>query len=114
MGKASESFKKRIAAATGPHGALSDFCRKTGLGRNTVERWIFEGVSPTLENLERAAEGMGMQAWELIKPEDAQATQPRFELWEAWAMLGQALEGSSRVPPKIATALAQELQSARN
>lgn len=71
---------KRIKIYFAPHGVVADFCRKTGIHRNTVEGWLSTGHPPKLEKLDRIAEGMGITLWDLLKPEgEEKKVSPRLE-----------------------------------
>lgn len=78
MDKASELFRKRLNEALEPRGAVADFCRKTDFARNTVEGWLAGTASPSIRNLEVAAEALNTDPWELIKPEDTAAPKPQL------------------------------------
>jgi transcriptional regulator with XRE-family HTH domain len=79
-------FRKKLATALGGYGAKSEFSRKTGISRTVLDRWLSGDNSPTLETLERAAQGLGLQSWELIKPDAALPTpQPENPDTEALA-----------------------------
>lgn len=57
--KTSEAFKKRIAAEFSG-GIPSDFLSRSGLSWQTVKRWIDGERVPDLEQLEKAAHGLGL------------------------------------------------------
>lgn len=72
MGRASDAFLARIRTALEPRGAVAEFCRKTGFARGSVLNWLEKGQSPNVENLDRIAEFLKVEPWELIKdPDDA-------------------------------------------
>lgn len=63
---------RRLREAVEPHGAVSEFCRKTRLPRKTVDNWLIGRSLPSLENLETIATGLGVAPWQLLKPEGAE------------------------------------------
>lgn len=71
-------IKQRLAKRLADRGARSEFCRKTGIPRSGLERWIDleDPAAPKLENLDKIAKGLGCQPWELLKPEDASSVSP--------------------------------------
>ncbi len=64
-----ELFHSRLAERLKAHGAVAEFCRKTGFSRSLVDRWIDGVGAPALDSLDKVAHGLGVPAWELIKPE---------------------------------------------
>lgn len=79
MTKSAQLFLYRLARALEPHGAIAEFCRNTGFGRSSVQNWLERGQTPTIENLDRVAEGLGTTAWELLKPEEPAMPAPKPE-----------------------------------
>jgi transcriptional regulator with XRE-family HTH domain len=69
---------KRLQVALEPHGALSEFCRKTRLPRKTVENWLNGTTIPTTA-VDTIAEGLGTPTWELLKPEETHPTSSSAE-----------------------------------
>lgn len=68
MRKSTDLLISRMASAFEPHGALAEFCRKTGFPRKTVENWLQGTTIPTTA-LDSIAEGLDMSPWDLIKPD---------------------------------------------
>lgn len=66
--ESSKVFRDRLAKALEGHGARSEFCRKTGIARSGLERWLEGEGTVSLESLDRAAKGLGLAPWELLKP----------------------------------------------
>lgn len=69
MTRAAILFAKRLNEQLAPHGAVSEFCRKTGFARATVDRWLAAERAPELEQLEFVAQALGKEPWQLIAPE---------------------------------------------
>jgi transcriptional regulator with XRE-family HTH domain len=82
MSKAPEVLRKRIAALYSDFGRIAEVVRKTGLSRRVLEKWRDGESSPSIENLERLADALGVQPWELIKPDGAQPTKQEVPLPE--------------------------------
>jgi len=80
-------------------GAVADFCRKTGFSRASIQRWE-AGQYPTLETLERIAEGLGTTAWDLIKPETAEE-KPKSPLVLVQGGSGDTLRELLAVLPRL-------------
>ena len=74
MTKLSNLLRNRLKAALDRRGAVAEFVRKVGVSRTGVENWLAGKSSPNIENLESIAEALGVQPWELIKPEGALPT----------------------------------------
>jgi len=72
MPESNEIFRHRLALRLQGHGAVADFCRKTGLSRSAVDLWLSGDRSPTLKNLDLAASALDVRPWDLIMPEGAQ------------------------------------------
>jgi transcriptional regulator with XRE-family HTH domain len=70
MHKSWDAFRKRLAEYLKPHGAVSEFSRKTGISRGTLDNWLDDEkpTAPTLEFLDKVAEGMGVDPRTLISP----------------------------------------------
>jgi transcriptional regulator with XRE-family HTH domain len=69
MAKSWDLLRNRLKKALSPHGAVSEFCRRTGFARSGVDRWMHNENIPKLDNLDVIAEGLGVNPWDLIKPE---------------------------------------------
>ena len=67
MGKYQDYFVKLLNEKLAAHGSVSEFCRKGNLNRSTVENWL-GGRSPSIENLERIAETLGITPDQLLCP----------------------------------------------
>ena len=68
---AAERLRNILNARLEQRGSVAEFCRKTGLARNTVESWLAGISSPNVRNLDTIAEALGVQPWALIKPDDS-------------------------------------------
>lgn len=70
MHKGWDAFRKRLSDALAPHGAVSEFSRKSGISRATLDKWLDDKnpTAPSLEFLDKAAAGLGVEPWELLKP----------------------------------------------
>lgn len=74
MSSSSEILAKKIDAALVEWGAKAKLQRDAGISHSQLERYRDKRSDPTLATLDRLAEGMGFQPWELIKPEGASPT----------------------------------------
>lgn len=68
--KVPEIFRKKLSAATAGHGVRAEVCRKAGIARNTIERWISGESSPTIDGLDSLADALDMKPWQLIQADD--------------------------------------------
>lgn len=86
--KSREAFRKALERAVEPHGAVSRLARESGLSRATIDKWLRDESTPTLDNLDAVAGALGVIPWELIKPEraGAEASQPPERLDGAEAL----------------------------
>ena len=50
------------------YGAVSEFSRKSGFSRTTVDNWLSGKASPTVESLAAIAAALELEPWELLKP----------------------------------------------
>ncbi len=82
-------LQKRLQEQLGPRGGVAEFCRKTGFARTGVQNWLDGKSSPTVENLGKIAEGLGIEPWELIKPEEP-AQKPVDMMHELFSILAAA------------------------
>lgn len=76
MGKSWESLHYRLIEALKPgspgfHGTVAAFCRKVGYTRSGVDKWLSKETTPGLKALDKIAEALEKDAWELIKPLNA-------------------------------------------
>lgn len=79
MPKSLEELRNRLSALRERHGAVAEFCRKAGFNRQTVENWLDGKSAPGMENIDRIADALGVEAWRLIMPAGEEAV-PRSEL----------------------------------
>lgn len=107
-----ESLRNRLLALRGTHGAVAEFCRKSGYPRQTVEAWLSGQSVPSADKLDPIAEALGIS---LAGNLPATAAQPTP--LEALEIVRQALtEGRDlstvrgRVVDLIASATDDELQ----
>lgn len=66
-----------LSSRLSEHGARADFCRKSGISRAALEFWLASDRIPRLDQLDRIAAALGVQPWELLKPEEALPTPPK-------------------------------------
>lgn len=99
MSKASEIFASSLNRELSGYGSIAKFCRDTGFSRNAVEAWLSGDSSPTVANLDRIAEALDLEPWELIKPEGADQER-------AVEALGQAAAALTGLSPARAAILA--------
>lgn len=95
MASSRELLVKRLSGLFAQHGSASDFCRRTGIPRATLENWLKRGMAPDLDSLDKIAEGLGLTAAELIRPpNDAQddITKLQTDLERVQEALNTALE----------------------
>ncbi|TXH13498.1 MAG: XRE family transcriptional regulator [Hyphomicrobiaceae bacterium] len=71
MSKSFELFRAKLANRLENFGAKSEFCRKTGIARSLLDKWLNGESNPSLEILDKAAGGVETQPWQLICPDDA-------------------------------------------
>jgi transcriptional regulator with XRE-family HTH domain len=64
--KPAELLKKRLSEAFDKHGAVADFCRKTGFSRGAAENWRQGTQVPTVDKLGPIAEALGTTPAELL------------------------------------------------
>lgn len=80
MHKSSQALQKKLSEALSPHGSIGDFVKKTGFSRSGVEKWRDGESSPSIENLEKIAEALETDPWDLIKPANASDTDLRMRM----------------------------------
>lgn len=68
MSNASEVFSKKLGDLLAPHGAVTEFCKKTGLNRATVDNWLHGRTPPNVSKLQEVADALGVEPWEMIHP----------------------------------------------
>lgn len=74
MADSLEHFYHVLRTKLSAHGAVADFCRKTGITRSQVDGWIRDGVgAPGIDRMDLIASGLGIEPWELLKPPRAPA-----------------------------------------
>jgi transcriptional regulator with XRE-family HTH domain len=117
MGKSLESLYNQLDRLLTPHGAVSEFCRKTKIGRSTVDAWLRRESSPTVATLEIAAEALKREPWELLRPEGAKpALPPSLEALAAkvdeLAKRNKVLEAAHSEIPALTEKLEPELAAA--
>lgn len=66
MGKSGQTLVKCLNNYLAQHGAVSDFVRKTGFSRKAVDTWLAGTSFPSVDSLDRIAEGLGITPAELI------------------------------------------------
>lgn len=49
-------------------GAKSEFCRKTGISRSLLEKWLGYDSSPGMESIDKIASALGTTPWDLVRP----------------------------------------------
>lgn len=74
MTKATETLAKYLKKALDKHGAKAELARKSGVHPNSIDSYVDLKTSPTLEQIERMANALGVQPWELIRPNGASPT----------------------------------------
>jgi len=72
FGKSAELLVNVIEKKVKPYGAASEFCRKTGISRTALEKWLKRQSIPTLNTLDKIAEAEALEPWQLIKPDGAE------------------------------------------
>lgn len=70
MRLAIDIFREKLRSALSQYGAVSEFCRQTGIGRTAVDRWLKDEGGPSIESLDKIAEALGTTPDQLIKPPD--------------------------------------------
>jgi transcriptional regulator with XRE-family HTH domain len=87
MTQGTEFLKAFLKQHFEAHGAIADFCRKKGVGRNTVKRWISGETSPDVRELEMLASYFEVEIWELIHPKNAPTARSQNPTVEALTKL---------------------------
>jgi transcriptional regulator with XRE-family HTH domain len=64
-----ETLKKKLSSATRARGVKADIRRQGGFSGSQLDGYINGTASPVLEQLDRLAAALGVEAWELIRPE---------------------------------------------
>lgn len=115
MGKSWEVLRNRLLMYLSPHGAVSEFCRKTGLARSGVDRWLLPkekgGGSPNIENLDAIADALGITPWDLIKPENEEtiSLEEHFKALESYSKAQRASTDALERANTLCQAQAKEL-----
>ena len=76
VSKSWDLLRKRMNEKLAPHGAVSEFCRVTGFSRQGVDKWLGGETIPSMDKIDKIAEALGLQPWELIKPQGADSLVP--------------------------------------
>lgn len=82
---------EKLRKLLNPRGAKAEFCRKTGMARGLLDAYLAGNSKPGLDQIDKFAEALGVQPWDLIKPDDSIGT--KIDTKET----GQALELLSRL-----------------
>lgn len=75
MAKSADQLKKSLRNAFAERGEKAAFLRKTKFAPSQVESWL-SGTAPTLDTLDRIADALEAEPWQLILPE-GEATIPK-------------------------------------
>lgn len=75
MTKATEILANYLKKALDRHGAKAELARKSGVHPNSIDSYLELKTSPTLEQVEKMASALGIQVWEVFKPDSATPTQ---------------------------------------
>lgn len=88
MGRALESFRKKVQAHLDslPHGGIGAFCEDVGVSRTAIQGWQ-KGAAPSLDIIERVAEQMKIDPWDLIRPTGVAPSAPEITLADIMAEL---------------------------
>jgi transcriptional regulator with XRE-family HTH domain len=117
MSKSWDLLRKYLESLATTRGFKADLARKMGISRSQMQTYLDGERTPGLDMLDRFAEALGTQAWELIKPDAALPTpQPENPDTEALASviakqaarikaLEMRFEALSSVPADILAAL---------
>jgi transcriptional regulator with XRE-family HTH domain len=70
MSKSADLFKKELAHRLRKRGAQTELFKATGIGLSSINGYMSGKNSPTLEQIDRIAEALGVEPWEMIKPQD--------------------------------------------
>ncbi len=99
---------KRLKPDLSEHGAVSKFCRKTGFSRTAVDKWLKGMSAPTVDSLDQIAEALGIQPWELIRPEGALPTPQPVPptVTELLDVIAAQEKRTGNIPPDVLEALA--------
>lgn len=93
MSRTSSILFDRLREHLEPHGAVSEFSRKTGIPRRNLDNWL-SGTAIPVEAIDTIAAGMGVEPWELLKPPNTpelQKTGPKLVVDSTSSLLGDAV-----------------------
>lgn len=68
MASSAKSFKNRISAISETRGAVAELVRKTGISRQTVDRWIAGTHTPDLNQIDAIASALSTTPSALLDP----------------------------------------------
>lgn len=66
-------LRKRLILNLEPHGAVSEFSRKTGFSRAGVDKWLNNLSVPKIDVLDKFADALDQKPWQLIQPDEDKA-----------------------------------------
>lgn len=101
MSNALEQLRKRLNLFCQKRGAKAEIRAKTGFSASQLDRYISGETVPGVDQLEKIAEALGVQPWELIKPEAALPT-PQPNPPTVDALLAVIKEQEKRLEEKVA------------
>jgi transcriptional regulator with XRE-family HTH domain len=67
MANSFDTFRTRVSKMLESRGAKAELCRKTGIPRSALDRWLNGENEPSMSNLDRIAEALGFEPWQLIQ-----------------------------------------------
>jgi transcriptional regulator with XRE-family HTH domain len=112
MVKSWDVLRNRLIQSLTAHGAVSEFCRKIGVSRTAVDKWLKNQSSPNIENLDAIADALNSKPWDLIKPESEPLQKPH-SLQDCLTAVNNAALGKSQSisPTKEEDPVMQEILS---
>jgi transcriptional regulator with XRE-family HTH domain len=100
--KSAKLLVNRIKGALSEHGAVSDFCKKTGISRTAVNSWLDGKTVPSLGNLDAIADYFRVSAQELVSSEKPlSATLPQDWRKEAASVVKKVAILVDQLPPPV-------------
>lgn len=83
MASVAKSFNNRIYAISKTRGAVAELVRKTGISRQTVDRWIAGTHAPDLHQLDAIANALNISPADLLDPGAPAIPQDRADVVQA-------------------------------
>lgn len=79
MPKSWEVLRNKLNIMATIRGFKADLARKMGIHSSLIQAYLDGTTTPGIDQIDRFAEALGLQTWELIKPDNAIATPMKKE-----------------------------------